>query len=79
MPGIGQVISSWFGTFPGSNRFTRWVGPQVGFRETRSGYNKSFRYAVAGDSKRLLLSVPPAQAALPPLNVVVNWEAGLRK
>ncbi len=42
--------------------------------------NKAFRYAVARDSKRLLLSVPPAQpAALPPLNVVMNWEAGLRK
>jgi hypothetical protein len=42
--------------------------------------NKPFRYAVAQDSKRLLVSVPPAQiAALPPLNVVVNWEAGLRK
>jgi len=27
---FGQVISSWFGTFPGNDRFRRWVGPQSG-------------------------------------------------
>jgi Tol biopolymer transport system component len=39
----------------------------------------SFRYAVTRDGKRLLMAVPGVPTAQPPVNIVVNWEAGLRK
>jgi Tol biopolymer transport system component len=38
-----------------------------------------FRYAVTRDGKRFLMAVPAVQTAQPPVHIVVNWEAGLRK
>ena len=49
--------------------------------ETRIGEgagNVAFQYDVTADGKRFLVATTLATAA-PPLNVVVNWDAGLKK
>jgi hypothetical protein len=38
----------------------------------------SFQYDVTADGKRFLVTTTTA-ASVPPLNVVVNWNAGLKK
>ena len=38
-----------------------------------------FEYDVTADGKRFLVDTNTATASAPPLNVVVNWNAGLNK
>jgi len=46
----------------------------------QSGYtNDSHRWQVSPDGKRFLLITNAGKDEAPPLDVVVNWQAGLKK
>ena len=38
-----------------------------------------FRYAVSADGKRFLVQASAMDAAQPPITVITNWQAGLKK
>jgi hypothetical protein len=46
---------------------------------TRAAANNVLEYDVTADGKRLLLATASVSAESPVLNVVVNWDAGLKK
>jgi hypothetical protein len=43
------------------------------------GWGSVFQYDVSSDGKRFLLGTEPGMSPHPPLSVVVNWDAGLKK
>jgi hypothetical protein len=57
-------------------------GAPVPLFETRIGEGAghvAFQYDVTADGKRFLVATTAAGASAPPLTVVVNWTAGLKK
>jgi hypothetical protein len=60
--------------FPGATQVLFDIGDSFGF-----GNGFSWPYQPGADGQRFLIALPPSGEKPPPITMVLNWQAGLKK